>query len=334
MTCGKKSAKAQKKAHKAFAKAQKTTGKKAARFNKVADKQAQTFNKVASKQAHTAGKKFEDIQNTVATKVQEQVKQATPVVEDAMSKARVKAGVLAAVAADKLNDYEIPEQAQVLAEKAGYDKKSLKNAQKQAVKSAKAYAKQQKKAEKRGGKGLLLTGMMAAAGVAGYAAYKASRPVEDPWKTPSKPVENKTVAPVAADKSAAPVQTKLVETRANQPESTTKPVTETKPATTPKTASANTVAGNKGVTEKADDADSDIAKRDARNSAGVNKAKEAQSDDVVAQTSKAPATGAINAAPATDAAQNSRATANKPTTSTELKADAAKKNTTNTNNKK
>lgn len=64
-------------------------------------------------------------------------------------------------------------------------KKALKSAQKAAAKTAKAYAKEQKKAAKKGGKGLLFLGLLVAGAVAGAAAFKASRPVEDPWKTPA-----------------------------------------------------------------------------------------------------------------------------------------------------
>lgn len=323
MACCKK-AKAQKKASKAFGKAQKNTNKK-----------AQHFTKVANKQAAVAGKKFEDFQNTVTDRVHEGIEKATPVLEDAASKARVKAGVLAAVAADKLNDVEVPEQAQTLAAKAGYSKRDLKKARKNAVKSANAFAKQQKKAGKKTNKGLLLTGLVVAAGSAGYAAYKASRPVEDPWKTPVKPAtETKTVSPVTPQtatetksaNAAAPVTPKTV--------AETKPATETKapasapkPATAPKvvtetkaSATKNTSGAAHAAPKKSADPDSDTSRREAEKKAANPAAttREKSSEEIVAQTSKAPVGKANNAAPATKAAQNSSYTNNKETTSSKL----------------
>lgn len=309
MACCKK-AKVQKKANKAFGKAQKTTNKK-----------AQHFTKVANKQAAVAGKKLENLQHTVADRVQDGIEKATPVLEDATAKARLKAGVLAAVAADKLNDVEVPEQAQALAAKAGYSKRDLKKARKNAVKSANAFAKQQKKANKKSGKGLLLTGLLSAAGVAGYAAYKASRPVEDPWKTPIKPAtETKTAAPVVATESKAPkAETKpAVKTETKTAAAPKK--TDDAPVVTPKTVAETapaTPSVTPIVTNKSADPDSDISRREAGNTPGAT-TQEKGSDDVVAQTSKAPVGKVNNAAPATDAAENSPLTKNKPSTSRHL----------------
>ena len=310
MACCKK-AKAQKKASKAFGKAQKNTNKK-----------AQHFTKVANKQATVAGKKFEDFQNTVTDRVHEGIEKATPVLEDAASKARVKAGVLAAVAADKLNDVEVPEQAQTLAAKAGYSKRDLKKARKNAVKSANAFAKQQKKAGKKTNKGLLLTGLVVAAGSAGYAAYKASRPVEDPWKTPVKPAtETKTVSPVTPQTA-----TETKSANATAPV-TPKTVAETKPATAPKvvtetkaSAPKNTSGAAHAAPKKSADPDSDTSRREAEKKAANPAAttREKSSEEIVAQTSKAPVGKANNAAPATKAAQNSSYTNNKETTSSKL----------------
>ncbi|MFW0107717.1 hypothetical protein ACN08Z_01115 [Rothia sp. P7181] len=151
MVCARKVSKAQKLAEKTFAKAQKATGKKAEKLTQLAEAQAAKASEIAQKYAE---------------------------------KTRAKSGEVAAVAADKLSSFDIPEQAESLVEKATGNKKALKNAQKQAVKAAKAYAKEQKKATKGGNKSLVFLGLIVAGAVAGYAAYKASQPVEDPWKTP------------------------------------------------------------------------------------------------------------------------------------------------------
>ncbi|WP_346845709.1 hypothetical protein [uncultured Rothia sp.] len=254
-----KTDKAQKKAEKTFIKAKKTTGKKAEKLNKV-----------ATKQAAVAGKKFEDFQHTVADRFQEGIDKATPVLEDAASKARLKAGEFASVAAEKLNEVEVPTQAQALATKAGYNKRDLKKTQKQAVKAANKFAKEQKKAAKKPGKGLLIVGLLVAAGVAGYAAYKASRPVEDPWKTPVKPAsETKIATPVAPQ----------------------------------------------NATTKSADPDSDISRSEAGNNPKAS-TQEKSSEDVVAQTSKAPVVGKhANTAPTTDATENFSSAGNTPSTS-------------------
>ena len=195
--------KATKAADKAFAKAQKATGKKADKYAKLAEKNTKkahklsgkkvnAFQKAANKQGKQAQKSFQaaakdgskklhDVQETLVEKIQEQIENATPVVESAVSDARVKA----AGVADKLADAEVSPQVEAVATKVTGDKKALKKAQKHAVKAAKQYSKQQKKASKKGRKGLLALGLVGSAAAAGYSAYKASRPVEDPWKTPA-----------------------------------------------------------------------------------------------------------------------------------------------------
>lgn len=78
-------------------------------------------------------------------------------------------------------------------------KKALKKADKLLAKAAKTQGKKaekllaraeqksayaQKLSQKKG-KGLLVFGLLLAGLAAGAAAFKASRPVEDPWKTPA-----------------------------------------------------------------------------------------------------------------------------------------------------
>ncbi|MDO4253036.1 MAG: hypothetical protein Q4C74_07345 [Rothia sp. (in: high G+C Gram-positive bacteria)] len=176
MACRNKAAKAQKAAEKTLSKAENASGKKAEKLAKLYQDQAAKAHRFAEKQASRSSKKIESLQHSVS-----------PAVEDMTNKARHKAGEVASAVAQKISDVEIPAQAEHLIEKAGGNKKALKNAQKQAVKAAKAYAKEQKKAARIGGgrKGLICLGLLATAALAGFAAYKASRPVEDPWKTPS-----------------------------------------------------------------------------------------------------------------------------------------------------
>lgn len=82
------------------------------------------------------------------------------------------------------------------------DKKAVKKAQKAAVAAAQRAAKDLKRRQKsKGGKGWLIVGIIAAAVTAGVAVWRASQPVEDPWKTPA-PVEPKPVSEVSHNEDA------------------------------------------------------------------------------------------------------------------------------------
>ena len=91
-------------------------------------------------------------------------------------KAAKNAAVVAAMAvAEKANDLNVPQKAELFAEKL-------------AAKTARKAQKELKGIERRGGKRrprkvLALLGLALALGVAVVAAYNAARPVEDPWKS-------------------------------------------------------------------------------------------------------------------------------------------------------
>lgn len=108
----------------------------------------------------------------------------------------------AALLAGKFADADTPEQLEAIVAKLTGDKKAVANAKKAAAKVAEDYARQQKKAQK-SHKGLLLLGLLAAGGAAGVAAWKASRPVEDPWKTPAATSPRVTASPVAQQSTVA-----------------------------------------------------------------------------------------------------------------------------------
>lgn len=103
-------------------------------------------------------------------------------------------GAVAALAA-KVADADTSDQFDALVTKLTGDKKTVKRIQKAARNSAKEYAKKQKKAQG-GNKGLLVLGLIAAGAVAGVAAWRASRPVQDPWKTPASTSPRVTASPV------------------------------------------------------------------------------------------------------------------------------------------
>lgn len=108
----------------------------------------------------------------------------------------------AALLAGKFADADTPEQLEAIVAKLTGNKKAVANAKKAAAKVAKDYAKQQKRAQ-RSHKGLLVLGLLAAGGVAGVAAWKASRPVEDPWKTPAATSPRVSASPVDQQSTAA-----------------------------------------------------------------------------------------------------------------------------------
>lgn len=87
-------------------------------------------------------------------------------------------------------------------------KKLRKNSERYAKDAAKTLKKQQKSKSRK--KGLLVFGLVAAGVTAGVAAWRASRPVEDPWKKPapvqSSPAQTSTASsgPAAAQSSSAP----------------------------------------------------------------------------------------------------------------------------------
>ena len=103
-------------------------------------------------------------------------------------------GAVAALAA-KVADADTSDQFDALVTKLTGDKKTVKRIQKAARNSAKEYAKKQKKAQG-GNKGLLILGLIAAGAVAGVAAWRASRPVQDPWKTPATTSPRVSASPV------------------------------------------------------------------------------------------------------------------------------------------
>jgi hypothetical protein len=142
---------------------------------------------VAAKAAQTAG--------PVAAKAADRA-------ADSRAAMQAKYAGAAALLAGKFADADTPEQLEVIVAKLTGDKKAVANAKKAASKVAKDYAKQQKKAES-SHKGLLVLGLLVAGGVAGVAAWKASRPVEDPWKTPAATSPRVTASPVGQQSTVA-----------------------------------------------------------------------------------------------------------------------------------
>ena len=94
-----------------------------------------------------------------------------------------------------LSGATIPEPLNRAVTKVTGDKKAVKKAQKAAAAAAMKASRDLKKRQKSGSKGWLIFGIIAAAITAGVAVWRASKPVEDPWKTPVKVKPNPRVRP-------------------------------------------------------------------------------------------------------------------------------------------
>lgn len=134
-----------------------------------------------------------------AVKASPQAAKALKAANDGKLAVSERYNATAAQLAQRFADAETPEQFEAAVARLTGNKKAVKNAKKAAARMSKDYAKQQKKAQKGGGRGLLVLGLVVTGLVAGAAAFKASRPVQDPWKTPASTSPRVTASPV--DKS-------------------------------------------------------------------------------------------------------------------------------------
>lgn len=131
-----------------------------------------------------------------AVKASPQAVRAMKTANDGKHAVSERYNAAAAQLAQRFADVETPEQLEALITRLTGDKKAVKNAQKSAARAAKDYGKQQRKAQKSGGRGLLILGLVITGLVAGAAAFKASRPVQDPWKTPASTSPRVSASPV------------------------------------------------------------------------------------------------------------------------------------------
>ncbi|MCY1684801.1 hypothetical protein [Kocuria sp. SL71] len=134
-----------------------------------------------------------------AVKASPQAAKALKAANDGKLAVSERYNATAAQLAQRFADADTPEQFEAAVARLTGNKKAVKNAKKAAARMSKDYAKQQKKAQKGGGRGLLVLGLVVTGLVAGAAAFKASRPVQDPWKTPASTSPRVTASPV--DKS-------------------------------------------------------------------------------------------------------------------------------------
>lgn len=138
-----------------------------------------------------------------AVKATPQAARALKAANDGKQAVSERYNAAAAQLAERFANAETPEQLDAAIARLTGDKKAVKNAQKAASKVAKDYAKQQRKAQRSGGRGLLILGLVVTGAVAGAAAFKASRPVQDPWKTPASTSPRVTASPVDSSTTVA-----------------------------------------------------------------------------------------------------------------------------------
>lgn len=124
------------------------------------------------------------------------------VVEDYLPALSSKLGEAADSASRSLAGASVPPIVEKTVTRVTGDKKAVKNAQKRLVAATKEAAKELKKNQARKSrKGWLIFGIIAAAVIAGVAAWQASKPVQDPWKTPAPIKATPPPAPVSAERS-------------------------------------------------------------------------------------------------------------------------------------
>lgn len=139
------------------------------------------------------GPKISHAVDEVTPRIQSQLDRAAPAINHARDRmvdnyipqVSNRLGVAAGTLATRLDKVETPERINAVVTRMTGDKKALSNAKKAAVKAARQASKDLQVKQKSSGKGWLVFGIIAAAVVAGVAAWRASKPVEDPWKTPA-----------------------------------------------------------------------------------------------------------------------------------------------------
>ena len=123
-------------------------------------------------------------------KLSEQLGQASVVVHHALENAPAQVDAVAQKLVDSGVVHNLQEQAQATGAQ-------LKAAAEEATKTVSKELAKTRKPKKRG---FLIFTVIAAAAAAGVAAWKASRPVEDPWKTPVPVTPSPVPAAAAAEK--------------------------------------------------------------------------------------------------------------------------------------
>ncbi|WP_104181190.1 hypothetical protein [Arthrobacter sp. B0490] len=142
----------------------------------------------------TVGSRITQVIDETTPKIQGTLDKATPalntakgkVVDEYLPALSTRLGDAADTASRSLAAATVPPVVENAVIRMTGDKKAVKNAQKRLVAATMQASKDLKKSQARkSGRGWLIFGIIAAAIVAGVAAWRASQPVEDPWKTPA-----------------------------------------------------------------------------------------------------------------------------------------------------
>lgn len=154
------------------------------------------------------GPRITQVIDGTTPKIQETLGKAAPaldsakgrVVEEYLPALSTRLGEAAETASRSLAATTVPPAVEKAVTRITGDKKAAKNAQKRLVVAAMQASKDLKRSKARkSGKGWLVLGIIASAIIAGVAAWRASKPVEDPWKTPA-PIKA-TAGPASPQKS-------------------------------------------------------------------------------------------------------------------------------------
>lgn len=162
--------------------------------------------------------RISQVVDEASPRIQQTLDKATPaihrardlVVNQYIPAASAKLGEAADYTARRLDGATFPQPVHEAVASFSGDKKALKNAQKSAVVAVRQAGKQLRREQAHQGRkrGFLIFGIIAAVVTAGVAAWKASKPVEDPWKSPA-PVEP-TPVPVAVPATETEASTEEV----------------------------------------------------------------------------------------------------------------------------
>ena len=156
-----------------------------------------------------AGARIAEVVDETTPRIQGTVDKAAPalnsaklkVVDEYLPALSTKLGHAADTASKSLASANVHPAVEKAVTKVTGDKKAVKKARKRLVAATSQASKDLAKNGKRSsGKGWLVFGIISAAIVAVVAAWRASKPVEDPWKTPA-PLKTATPAPVSSQKS-------------------------------------------------------------------------------------------------------------------------------------
>lgn len=187
-----------------------------------------------------AAHKITDGMHKAKPALQEQMDKLSPLLDDAQKRAdatrervvrdyvpaaSARLSDAASATAGRIHDAQVPDFVEAAVTRVTGDKKAVKKARRAAEDALKAASKELKRSQRRKNskKGWLIAAAVAAAATAGVAIWRASRPIEDPWKTPAplspaKPVQPATpVAPASTQAAPAPTTQPVVTAETTTP---------------------------------------------------------------------------------------------------------------------